>query len=141
MKRVLSAAWCGIKIACTVFVISSFFVTLSAKEGNFASTSGMLKLCLSTFAIGLGFGIPSLIYETELSMPVKVLIHMGIGCAVMIAAAIVNGWARVENGGILVSLAIIAGQIAIAFVIWFIQLRRSKKLAERMNEKLNVNKG
>ena len=141
MKRVLSAAWGGIKIACTVFIISSFFVTLSAKEGTFASTSGMLKLCLSTFAIGLGFGIPSLIYETELSMPVKVLIHMGIGCAVMIAAAIVNGWARVENGGIWAGIAIIAGQIAIAFIIWFIQLRKSKKLAERMNEKINVNKG
>ena len=140
MKRVLSAAWCGIKIACTVFVISSFFVTLSAKEGNFASTSGMLKLCLSTFAIGLGFGIPSLIYETELSMPVKVLIHMGIGCAVMIASAIVNGWVRVENGGIWISLAIIAGQIAIAFIIWFIQYRKAKKLASEMNSRLKSEK-
>lgn len=138
MKKVLSAAWSGIKIACTVFIISSFFVALTAEEGTFASTSGMLRLCISTFAIGLGFGIPSLIYETELSMPVKVLVHMGIGCAVMIAAAIVNGWARVENGGIWVSLAIIAGQVAIAFIIWFIQYRRAKKLAERINGKLDA---
>ena len=139
MKKVLSAAWGGIKIACTVFIISSFFVTLSAKEGTFASTSGMLKLCLSTFAIGLGFGIPSLIYETELSMPVKVLIHMGIGCAVMIAAAIVNGWARFGGEhGALIGLAVIAGQVAIAFIIWFIQYRRAKKLAERINGKLDA---
>lgn len=138
MKKVLSAAWGGIKIASTVFVISSFFVALFAEEGVFASTSGMLRYCLSTFAIGLGFGIPSLIYETELSMPVKVLVHMGIGCAVMIAAAIINGWARVENGGILVSIAIIAGQIAIAFIIWFIQLQKSKKLAREMNKKLGM---
>ena len=138
MKKVLSAAWGGIKIACTVFIISSFFVALFAEEGVFASTSGMLRYCLSTFAIGLGFGIPSLIYETELSMPVKVLVHMGIGCAVMIAAAIINGWARVENGGILVSIAIIAGQIAIAFIIWFVQLQKSKKLAREMNKKLGT---
>lgn len=138
MKKVLSAAWGGIKIACTVFVISSFFVALSAGEGSFASTGDMLRYCISTFLIGLGFGIPSLIYETELSMPVKVLVHMGIGCAVMIAAAIFNGWARVENGGILVSIAIIAGQIAIAFIIWFIQLQKSKKLAREMNKKLGT---
>ena len=140
MKKVLSAAWGGIKIASTVFVISSFFVALSAKEGTFASSSGMLRYCISTFAIGLGFGIPALIYETELSMPVKVLIHMGIGCAVMIAAAIVNGWVRVENGGIWVSLAIIAGQIAIAFIIWFIQYRKAKKLASEMNSRLKSEK-
>lgn len=140
MKKLLSAAWGGIKIACTVFVISSFFIALFAEEGTFASTSGMLRFCISTFAIGLGFGIPSLIYETELSMPVKVLVHMGIGCAVMIAAAMLNGWVRVENGGILVSLAIIAGQIAIAFIIWFIQYRKAKKLASEMNSRLKNSK-
>lgn len=140
MKKLLSAAWGGIKIACTVFIISSFFVALFAEEGVFASTSGMLRFCISTFAIGLGFGIPSLIYETELSMPVKVLIHMGIGCAVMIAAAMLNGWVRVENGGIWVSLAIIAGQIAIAFIIWFIQYRKAKKLASEMNSRLENSK-
>lgn len=140
MKKLLSAAWGGIKIACTVFIISSFFVALFAEEGVFASTSGMLRFCISTFAIGLGFGIPSLIYETELSMPVKVLIHMGIGCAVMIAAAILNGWVRVENGGIWISLAIIAGQIAIAFIIWFIQYRKAKKLASEMNSRLKSEK-
>ena len=139
MRKVLSAAWSGVKIACTVFIISSFFVTLAAEEGVFASTSGMLRLCISTFAIGLGFGIPSLIYETELSMPVKVLIHMGIGCAVMIAAAIVNGWARFGGEhGALIGLAVIAGQVAIAFIIWFIQYRRAKKLAERINGKLDA---
>ncbi|MBQ4429770.1 MAG: DUF3021 domain-containing protein [Clostridia bacterium] len=140
MKKLLSAAWGGIKIACTVFIISSFFVALFAEEGVFASTSGMLRFCISTFAIGLGFGIPSLIYETELSMPVKVLIHMGIGCAVMIAAAIFNGWVRVENGGIWAGLAIIAGQIAIAFIIWFIQYRKAKKLASEMNSRLKSEK-
>ena len=140
MKKVLSAAWGGIKIACTVFIISSFFVALFAEEGVFASTSGMLRFCISTFAIGLGFGIPSLIYETELSMPVKVLVHMGIGCAVMIAAAMLNGWVRVENGGIWAGLAIIAGQIAIAFIIWFIQYRKAKKLASEMNSRLKSEK-
>lgn len=140
MKKLLSAAWGGIKIASTVFIISSFFVALAAKDGTFASTSGMLRYCLSTFAIGLGFGIPSLIYETELSMPVKVLIHMGIGCAVMIAAAMLNGWVRVENGGIWAGLAIIAGQIAIAFIIWFIQYRKAKKLASEMNSRLKSEK-
>lgn len=140
MKKLLSAAWGGIKIACTVFIISSFFVALFAEEGVFASTSGMLRYCISTFFIGLGFGIPSLIYETELSMPVKVLVHMGIGCAVMIAAAMLNGWVRVENGGIWVSLTIIAGQIAIAFIIWFIQYRKAKKLASEMNSRLKSEK-
>ena len=140
MKKLLSAAWGGIKIACTVFIISSFFVALFAEEGVFASTSGMLRYCISTFFIGLGFGIPSLIYETELSMPVKVLVHMGIGCAVMIAAAMLNGWVRVENGGIWAGIAIIAGQIAIAFIIWFIQYRKAKKLASEMNSRLKNSK-
>ncbi|MBR4434973.1 MAG: DUF3021 domain-containing protein [Clostridia bacterium] len=137
MKKALSAAWGGIKIASTVFIISSFFVALSAEEGTFASTSGMLRNCLTIFAIGTGFGIPSLIYETKLSMPVKVLIHMGIGCSVMVAAAIINGWARFSGEhGVLIGLAVIAGQMAVAFIIWFIQYRRSKKLAARMNRKL-----
>ena len=136
MKKVLSAAWSGIKIASAMFIISSFFVVLSAEEGTFASNSGMLRYCLSTLAIGIGFGIPSLIYETELPMGTKVLVHMGIGCAVMIAASVFNGWTRLEKGGILISAAIIAAQIAIAFIIWFIQFKRSKKLAERINMKL-----
>ena len=58
----------------------------------------------------------------------------------MIAAAILNGCVRVENGGIWVSLAIIAGQIAIAFIIWFVQYRKAKKLASEMNSRLKNSK-
>jgi hypothetical protein len=43
--------------------------------------------------IGLGFGVPAIVYNKEsLPMPIKVIIHMEIGCVVYTVVGYAIGW-------------------------------------------------
>lgn len=73
----------------------------SAKEkhgfrcgGNFSTMNYQFtKMSIGCLVVGLGSGMPSIIYEKEnLPMPVKVIVHMGIGCAVYTITAYAVGW-------------------------------------------------
>ena len=73
------------------------------------------------------------IESEKLSMVIKVLVHMGIGCTIMLITAFAVGW--IPAGiGIENCLIIIAVEIAIVFVIWVFYWRYYKKLAKQMNE-------
>ena len=86
--------------------------------------------------VGLGFGIPTIVYQKDsLPMPVKVIVHMGIGCAIYTAVAFAVGWiggAGTIGKGILIACI----QLAVAFVIWFIFFKHYKKEAELMNKRI-----
>ena len=135
MKKALKAAWGGIGTAALVYLAYCFVVGLSAGEEKFASGYGMARSVAAVVLIGIGFGLPALVYETELPMALKVLIHMGIGCMVMTGASILAGWLRPERGLVpfLVTLGV---QIALAFSIWGWGLLRARRLAKAMNDRL-----
>ena len=92
-------------------------------------------MCLATLVIGVGFGVPSLIYSTELSTGLKVLIHMGIGVVVMLAASLAVGWIDFSRGW-LPCLLVALVQIAAAFLIWLLSCVRLRKDAKEMNERV-----
>ena len=94
-------------------------------------------MALGTLVVGLGFGLPALVYEREqLSLPVQIMIHMGIGCIVLLLTSWVVGWIPREQG--LLGIAKIAAeQLLIAFGIWFGFYLNQKKLAQKMNQKLS----
>lgn len=91
--------------------------------------------CAAAILIGLGFGIPSLIYETELRLWLKILIHMEIGCLVMAGASMLGDWLPVDRGlpAVLIVLAI---EIVVAFVLLGVNFFMSAAEAKRLNEKI-----
>ena len=135
MKNVMKAAWSGIRLAAVVFILTSLFRALPAGEESLASGIGMARMCLATLVIGVGFGVPSLIYSTELSTGLKVLIHMGIGVVVMLAASLAVGWIDFSRGW-LPCLLVALVQIAAAFLIWLLSCVRLRKDAKEMNERV-----
>jgi hypothetical protein len=116
-------------LACVVFDI--------AYGGNFSMENYQLtKMVAGSILVGLGFGMPTVVYNSErIPMPIKVIIHMGIGCSIYTAVAYAVGWfgaAATFTQGL-----IIAGiQLLVAFIIWFCFMRYYRKEAKKMNEKI-----
>ena len=88
MKKIAQVAMAGVRIAAVVFLIYCIVFGLIGGEEKFASGYGIARAGLGAVIIGIGFGIPSVVYETKLKMWLKMLIHMGIGCTVMIGASL-----------------------------------------------------
>jgi len=116
-------------LACVVFDI--------AYKGNFSLENYQLtKMVIGSLLVGLGFGLPTVVYNNEsLPTPVKVIIHMGIGCVIYTITAYAVGWfggaATLTQG-----LIIAAIQLLIAFIIWFCFMRYYRKEAKKINEKI-----
>ena len=135
MKNILKAAYRGVSLSAVVFLLTSIIKGFEGGAESFASGTGMAHMCIAAIAIGIGFGIPSIIYETELPAGLKVLIHMGTGIAVMLVTSVLIGWIDFSSGW-LPCLIIIAVQIAIAFVLWTLISVRTRRDAKQMNERL-----
>ena len=127
----------------TAVAISSFLFLLSSliddlNMGGIYSTSGysVTKMALGSLGIGLGFGIPCIIYTNEkLSRSVQISVHMVIGCTLMLAIAFLVGRIPTDKGLLLSVLAILS-MLLTAFIIAGLTYRRQKKLAERINREL-----
>ena len=135
MKKAFKSAWSGICTAALMYLVLCFVLGLSAGEEKFASGYGMARSVAAVAIIGVGVGLPTLVYETELPTGLKVLIHMGIGCLVMTGASILAGWLRPEQGW-KPFLAMLCAELACAFLVWGLGLLRSRKLAKQMNDRL-----
>ncbi len=131
MKKVCKAAMEGIYLAAVMFVIVCMIKGFSSGgETMFLAYSG-----IAVIVIGAGFGIPSLIYGTELPTAIKVLIHMGTGCIVMLATSLIVGWIDVSRGW-LPCLLVAAVQIGVAFLLWVLTCVRIRRDARQMNERI-----
>ena len=96
---------------------------------------GFTKMALGTLVVGLGFGLPALVYEREqLSLPVQIMIHMGnrVYWSCCLPHGLV-GWIPREQGFLGIA-KIAAEQLLIAFGIWFGFYLNQKKLAQKMNQ-------
>ena len=135
MKKVLNAAWSGIALSTVVFVVACMLIGFRSGETQFASGIGMAYMCAAVLAIGLGFGIPSLIYKTELPTGLKVLIHMGTGTIIMLAVSVWVGWIDFSRGW-KACLLYAAFQVAVAFILWLLTCVHTAKDAQQMNERI-----
>ena len=136
VKDLLKSIVISIGMALTIF--SLICVVFDIGYGGNFSLEGykMTKMVIGCIIVGLGFGVPSLVYRNDtLPMPVKVLVHMGIGCVVYTIVGFAVGWiggsATLGQG-----IAIAAIQLAVAFVIWFCFMRFYRKEAREMNDKI-----
>lgn len=140
VKDLLKSTVISIGMALTIFCLVGVFFDIYY-GGNFSLENyGYTKMALGSIIVGLGFGVPTVVYNKDsLPMPVKVIIHMGIGCAVYTAVAFAVGWfgasTTVGQG-----IGIAAIQLLVAFVIWFCFMRYYRKEAKKMNEKIQAMK-
>ena len=135
MKKAIESAWGGICDTALVFLALCFVYGLSTGDACLASGYGMARSVAAVAIIGIGFGLASLVYGTELPMWLKVLIHMGVGCTVLAGASILAGWLQPELG-LKPFLAMLGVELVSAFLCWGIRMLQARKLARAMNDRL-----
>ena len=140
VKEILKSTVISIGMALTIFSLVGMFFDI-VNGGNFSMAGYQFtKMVAGSAIVGIGFGGPTVVYNSEkLPTPVKVLIHMGIGCVIYTIVAYAVGW--FGGAATPVQGLVIAGiQLAVAFVIWFCFMRYYRKEAKQMNEKIQAMK-
>ena len=126
----------GMGIGLSIFALTGIIFNI-LYQGEFVLHDwSYTKMAVGSMAVGVGFSLPSMVYRSRrLPFAMKILIHMGIGCTIMLVTAAYVGWIPFESGW-KISLVSILCEIAIAFLIWLGFSRHYKKLAGQMNEKI-----
>lgn len=136
LKDIIKSTVISIGMSLTIF--SLVCIVFDIEYGGTFSLEGyrMTKMIIGCVIIGLGFGIPTIVYKNDsLPMPVRVLIHMGIGCVIYTIVAYAVGWID-GSASLGQGIAIAAIQLAVAFIIWFCFMRFYRLEAKRMNDKI-----
>ena len=138
MKGIIKGSLQGIGMAAFLFAISCMISDL-AEGGRFVlENHQMTKMVIGCIVCGIGWGAPSVVYNREgLSGPVKVLIHMGIGCLIYTIVAFSVGWLGTETS-LWAKIGIILIQFAIAFLIWGGFRLYYKQEAKKMNDRIQT---
>ena len=137
VKDLLRSTVISIGMAMAIFCLVGIVFDIGYK-GNFSLDNyRFTKMVVGCVLIGLGFGVPTIVYRKDsIPMPVRVIIHMGIGCVVYTIVAYAVGWiggsATIGQG-----LLIACIQIAVVLVVWFIFFRHYKNEAKKINERLS----
>ena len=136
VKDLIKSSLAGIAMAMVIFCIIGVVFDIGY-QGNFSlGNYRFTQMVAGCAIIGLGFGLPTFVYNIDkLPMPVKVLIHMGIGCSIYTVVAYSVGWFGAATT-IWQGLAIAGIQIAVAFIIWFCFMRYYRHEAKVMNDKI-----
>ncbi|KRN51331.1 hypothetical protein IV49_GL000801 [Kandleria vitulina DSM 20405] len=136
MKKILSSVFASISLAAIIFCIACVIFDIYSNGEFVRGGYGITKMVIGTMFIGLGFGVPALIYDNEnLTLGMRTLFHMGIGCTVLLITAFMVGWIPVKNG-LWAMMSAIIGQLLVAFSIWFIFYLHNRRLAKKMNERI-----
>lgn len=136
VKDLLRSTVISIGMAMAIFCLVGIVFDIG-HEGNFSLDNyRFTKMVIGCVLIGLGFGVPTIVYRKDnLPMPIRVIIHMGIGCAVYTIVAYAVGWIG-GSASIGQGLIIAAIQLAVAFIIWFFFMRYYRAKAKEMNDKI-----
>ena len=125
-----------IPVSAILFLISGSIIDINHGGSFVLENYSFTKMAIGTFVIGLGFGLPCFVYASDKLSPLfKSLIHMAVGCTVMILVGLFVGWIPVDKG-LSKALIIILSEIALAALIWVFSYFRYKKMAKEMNERI-----
>ena len=136
VKDLIKSTLISIGMALTIFCLAGIVFDVGY-GGNFSLDNyRFTKMVMGSLLVGLGFGVPTIVYNKEsLPMPIRVIIHMGTGCVIYTLVAYAVGWyggsATVTQGIIVAAI-----QLLVAFVIWFCFMRYYRREAKKMNEKI-----
>lgn len=140
MKELLKSTAISIGMAMAIFCFAGIVFDIGY-GGNFSLDNYQFtKMVIGSVLVGLGFGVPTIVYrEDNLPMPIRVIIHMGIGCVVYTVVAYAVGWI---GGAATIGqeIMIVAIQFGIAFIIWFLFMRYYRAEAKKMNDRIQAMK-
>ena len=123
-------------VAAMMFIIVGVIIDCIFHGDIQMTNYAFSKMAIATIVIGLGFGLPAIVYDNEkLSLFTQTIIHMGTGCIIMTVTAFLVGWIPMHRGPLLM-IAILVEEIAVAFVIWFLFYLQQKKLVKQMNQRV-----
>ena len=140
VKDLVKSTAISIGMAMTIFCLVGVVFDVGYK-GNFSLDDyRFTKMVIGCVLVGLGFGVPTIVYRKDnLPMPIRVIIHMGIGCVVYTVVAYAVGWiggsATIGQGIIIEAI-----QLAVAFLIWFMFMKHYRAEAKRMNDRIQAMK-
>ena len=137
MKRdLLKSVLIGIGTAMAIFCLVGIVFDVHY-GGNFSLDDyRFTKMVVGCILVGLGFGVPSVVYKKEsIPRPLRVIIHLGIGWIVYLIVAYAVGWMG-ATASIGQTILIICIQSAVFLLIWFLFFRHYKKEADEINKKL-----
>ncbi|MBO5030275.1 MAG: DUF3021 domain-containing protein [Lachnospiraceae bacterium] len=136
MKNLLMLLFRGVTIALSLFAVFGMFFDIMNDGIYYFENFSYTKMVIGAIAVGIGFSIPALIYESKrIPYAVKVFIHMGTGCTILLITGFAVGWIPVGNG-VFVCTAVVAVEFLAAFLIWAGFSLYYKKMAKRMNEQI-----
>lgn len=140
MKDLIKSTVISIGIAMVIFCLVGIVLDISNGGSFRLENYQFTKMVVGCVLVGLGFGVPSIVYRNDnIPMPMKVVIHMGIGCVVYTIVAFAVGWIR---GTTIIQNVIIAViQLAVAFLIWFAFMAHFRNEAKKMNDRIQSKKG
>ena len=138
LKDMIKSALISIIMSITIFVIVGVIIDIT-NHGVFTLDNYMFsKMILACIFVGLGFGIPSIIYQFEnIPLAIKTIIHLGIGLFIYFVSAINVGWIPTHAGKLACVITII-GVIAITLIIWSCFMIFNKNLAKKMNDAIQA---
>ena len=137
LKKRMKSIFIGIAIATTLFSMTGVVFDLLYGGTYVLQNYQYSKMFLGAVSVGLGFSLPSFIYENErLPFPLQIIFHMGIGCAVLLITSFLVGWFPTKHGMLPLLLAIV-GELAVSFALWKCFAMFYKKEADSINQKLN----
>ena len=141
ISYMISRTKTAVAVSSFLFLISSLIADLAMGGAGFAGGYSVTKMALGSLGIGLGFGLPCIVYTAKkLSRGVQITLHMTAGCTIMLAIALYVGWIPKERG-ILPALLAVISMLMTALIIGILTYRRQKKLAERINTQLEQRRG
>ncbi len=137
MKKLISNSAIGIGTGFSILVLFMTIAVLIAPDFlGTLSQQEFIKYVICAAITGLGFSIPSMIYEcNSLSRVLQTAIHLGTGFIIYIPAAFIAGWIPTQAGLIAISVSI-SMMIIFVVAIWFCFWLYFRKQAEVMNKKI-----
>lgn len=136
MKNILVNSLIGIGIAAVLSCLDSLLLLAKGAGSLTMTVAEYTQMLAGIVLVGLGFGLPCIVYQNDKLAPAyQVLIHMGTGCLVMTLVSFWTGWIPVK-AGFWPAFLTIAGDIAVAFIVWLIFYQQEKKLARKMNNRI-----
>ncbi|MCR4751442.1 MAG: DUF3021 domain-containing protein [Eubacterium sp.] len=136
VRDLLKSSVISIGMAMAIFCLVGIVFDIGYKGHFSLDNYRFTKMVIGCVLIGLGFGVPTIVYRKDtLPVPVRAIIHMGIGCVVYTIVAYAVGWidgsATVGQGVLIVAI-----QLAVAFLIWLLFRRYYRAEAKKMNDRI-----
>lgn len=129
MKQVMKSSWIGVSTAALIFIIIGIVFDQTNQGILPLENYQYTKMAVGSIIVGLGFGLPSMIYEKEeIPYAMQVLFHLGIGCAILLITGYLVGW--------FTDFVSIFVEMGISIFIWIGFDRHYRKEAKKINQQL-----